>query len=37
VTAERFLVGDLARAGHFKPFLGAGIGFNLWHINVVFS
>jgi hypothetical protein len=32
VSLERFLVGNLPCTGHLEPFLGAGVGFNLWHL-----
>ena len=31
VSFKRLLVGDLSRAGYFKPFFGARVRFNLWH------
>ena len=31
VTFEGFLMRDLASAGYFKSFFGAGVCFNLWH------
>jgi len=33
VTFERLLVGNFARAGHFKPLFGTRIGLNLWHFG----
>jgi len=33
VTLERFLMSDLARAGHFKPLLGTRIRSNLRHLR----
>lgn len=32
VPLERFLVGNQAAACHLEALLGAGVGFNLWHL-----
>jgi hypothetical protein len=37
VTLERLLVRDLSGAGNFKPFLGTGVGLNLWHFIIPFA
>ena len=36
VAFERFLEGDLAGAGHFKPLFGTGIRLYLWHFLIIF-
>ena len=36
VAFERFLEGDLTRAGHFKPLFCTRIGSNLWHLSCFF-
>jgi hypothetical protein len=33
VAFERFLEGDLTRAGYFKPLFCTRIGSNLWHLS----